>query len=328
MSCRTSLVCIALLCLLVLPPSPARAQFAGIGEGAQPGSVSAMGTATVKERPTVLRMIIQLSEKAESLQDALNQLKDRREAALLQLESLGFEKDKIVIDEPTPESPNSPQRRQMEQMMRMMRSQGRSVPKALEQPKLVTITCLVTAERPLEATAHDDILVFANDLADKVTAADLAGTKEAKKLSPEAEELAEEMEGMMSDSSYGEEEVNPGEPRFFYVARLSQESRDKAMAEAFARAKANAERLATAAGVELGGLASLSGSAMHSENQTGDYYGGSSYQMRMMMAAQQMRSDGGDEEGTEAVVQTPGTATFRVMVQANFHLKSNAEPTK
>jgi hypothetical protein len=280
---------------------------------------------TVNERPTLLRMMIQLSEKAESLKDALSQLKDRREAALLQLESLGAKKETIVVEQPTPESPNSPQRQQVEQMMRMMRAQGRSVPKALEQPKLVTVTSMVTAEWPLDMATHEEVLLFVKDLADKVTAADLAGTKEAKKLSPEAQELAEEMEEMMSDSGYGEEQLNPGEPRFFFVARLHEESRDKALAEAFTRAKTHAARLATAAGAELGTLASLSGSSVHAENEMGEYYGGSSYQMRMMLAAQQAQSSSTGDDGTEAVVQTPATAKFRIIVQANFHLKANGE---
>lgn len=319
MSRRTPLVCLTLLCLLSLP-SIVFAQPDVSSGGAAPGTVSAVGMATVKQRPTTLRMMIQLSEKAESLQDALSQLKDRREAALLQLEALGFPKDKIVIDEPTTEAPNSPQRRQMEQMMRMMRAQGRSVPKALEQPKLTTISCMLTAEQPLETTDQEELLVFVHDLTEKVTAADLAGVKEAKKLSAEAQELAEEMEQMMSDNGYGSEESNPGEPRFFFVARLSDEEQNRATTEAFARAKASAERLAAAAGAQLGDLATLNSSAMSNRDDMSEYYGGSSYQMRMMMAAQQMQSAEDDAEGTEVVVQRPGNATFRVMVNATFRL--------
>jgi uncharacterized protein YggE len=46
-------------------------------------------------------------------------------------------------------------------------------------------------------------------------------------------------------------------PQFLFISRLSEEQLEKASVEAFARARKNAERLARAAGLRLGGLGTL-----------------------------------------------------------------------
>ena len=325
MLCRTGLVCLTLLSVLVLPPARASARPGGDPQIVAPAdTVSGVGFVTVKERPALVRMTIQLSEKAESLKDALDQLKDRREAALQQLQSLGAKQDTIVAEPPTLPSDNPQQRQQMEQVVRGLRAQGRSIPKGLEQPAIVTVTSQLTAEWPLDMATHEEVLMFVKDLKDKVVAADLAGINEAKKLSPEAQELEEEMAEARSGSGYGEEETNPGEPQFFYVARLSEAACDQALAEAFARAQAHAARLAKAAGAQLGTLSSLSGWTDQLGYDSDAYYGGRSLQMRMMFA-QQAQQTGAKEPTTEAIVSTPTMATFQVTVQANFRLKSEVE---
>src|SRR6266576_890909 len=67
------------------------------------------------------------------------------------------------------------------------------------------------------------------------------------------------MAGMMNDG--GEQAAPPGEPVFLYVAKISDEERGKATAEAFRKAKASAAELAKAAGVELGGLRQVTSQA-------------------------------------------------------------------
>ena len=284
------------------------------------GTVSGSGMVTVRRPPTVMRMTIQLSEKAESLQEALTLLKDRREAAILQLETLGAKKDTIKAKPATLSTGESPQQRQIERMLEMRRRQGRRIPKGIDTPEVVTVTCTMTAEWDIEATDHEKLLLFAKDIQDQVTQADLAGTKEEKPLSPEAAELAEEMEAMMSD--YGEEQQQPGEPSFYYVARLSDEDRDDALAQAFQRAKTQADRLARAAGSQLGNLSTLNGMINQADSEMAGFYPSSSYsyQMRRMMA-QIAGEMGGDADDTEALVPTPSLCPFHVMVNATFKLK-------
>ncbi|MHB8951534.1 MAG: SIMPL domain-containing protein [Pirellulaceae bacterium] len=312
--------CVALASwsLLAVLPSFVMAQFGDIASPTTGGGIVGTGTVTVKEQPTLVRMSIQLQEKAETVEAALARLKDRREAALQQLESFGADKESLVVEPPTLAAGKTSQQRQMEQVLRMRQMQGRRIPKGMEKPHVVTVTSNLTAQWPLDMKSSDEMLAFVNELQNKVTAADLAGVKEAKEISPEEEELNEEMQQMMGSMSYGEEEVNPGEPQFLYVAKLKDEARDTAMTEAFTRAKAHAEQLAKAAGIELGPLTSLRGSTGRSDEESAmmQYYGGGSYAARMMI--QQASGAGGGDAEMEAFVSSPTAATFHIVVAASF----------
>ena len=257
-----------------------------------------------------------------TVEKALEQLKDRREAAVQQLEALGAAKDAVKVQPPVLATGKTSQQQRMGQMIKMLKAQGRRVPKGLEKAPPVTITANITAEWPLEATSPDEAITLVKKLQDKVEAADLAGTKEAKKLTPEEEELNEEMKDMMDSMSYGgDEEVKPGEPTFFFVATLSPEAQEKAMADAFAQAKENAEKLAKAAGIGVGPLASLTAAVSQSDEPSAmsEYYGGG-YSSRMMMARQMSQGDS-DDPRTQALSPSPTTARFRVMVVATFDPK-------
>src|SRR5207248_364694 len=92
---------------------------------------------------------------------------------------------------------------------------------------------------------------------DKIKSADVAGMKNAPALSPEQQEEQEEQQGMaqqMGDAS----QADPREAQFVYVARLSEDEQSRIASEAFAKAKAEAARLAKAAGADLGALRQLS----------------------------------------------------------------------
>ncbi len=320
LSHRTWLGC---LCSLLFLPAAASAQMmesALLSGNTDPG-VSGVGMVVVKQRPSAMRMTVQLTEKAESLKEALARMKDRREAAVLQLESLGAAKDAVKIQPVELVTGKTRQQQQMAQALQMRRMQGRRVPKGLAVPELVTVTAVLTAEWPLDAKSPEEALAFAKEIQDKVTAADLAGMKDAKELSPEAEELDEEMQQMMDSMSFGEDEAPPGQPHFFFVARLEPEAREQAMSEAFARAKTQAEQLATAAGIQLGTLASLKSFANQSENPDAEaYYDNSSYRVRMMLQRQTLMS-GDSNAQNESLVQSPNLATFQIAVIATFQLK-------
>ncbi len=108
----------------------------------------------------------------------------------------------------------------------------------------------LTAERPLEADTPEQLLLRAETIRERVKEAKLAGDDPEEELSPEEREMLEEMTMMMG--RYGEPQRQPGEPIFFFVARLSPAEREQAMADAFAKAQANAQSLAKAAGMEIG----------------------------------------------------------------------------
>jgi hypothetical protein len=267
-----------------LSPATACAQmypWRTFGEGLLPttNAICGVGEAVVAQQPAALRMYVELSGKGKTLEEALAKLKDRREAALVQLQTLGAKKESVWVGTPTLSNVQSAQKSRMEQMIRQrLLGRGRNVPKGLEVPQSVAASALLTAEWPLPAADPEKLLLASEALRKKIKDADLAGAKDAEKPSPEEQEMAEEMAEMMGSS--GEEQVRFGEPYFVYVGRFSPQDRDKAMAEAFQKAKAQASRLAQAAGVRLGPLLGLSGdssgNARYYDEGIYDTYDGSS----------------------------------------------------
>jgi uncharacterized protein YggE len=281
-------------------------------------SVAASGTSTVRQKPTRLRMYVQLLAKGKNLEEALAKMKDRREAARTQLEVLKADKKSIVFGGPAPSAVQSAQKRQMEALiMQQMQARGKKVPAGLQVPQTVSLAETLTAEWPLEAETHEQLLLAAHAIQERIKAADLAGSKEAEKLSPEEEELAEEA-AKMAAQSYGEEAPTPGQAYFMYVAVLSKENREKAQAEAFAKAKTQAAALAKAAGIELGPLVGLSGncSGQSSFAQAFGRYSSGNDSIHQLIA-QQTGEDPEEKEG-EAVSTDPGTLTFTCYVGATF----------
>lgn len=273
------------------------------------------GTASVKQTPSLLRMRVQLQEKAATAEEALQKLADRQQAARLQLESMGASDESIKISDATFPAEDSATEQQMQQLaMYQMQANGR-VPAGLEPIKSVTVVSTVTAEWPLKQESNEQLLVFASELKNKVEEADLSGLKEPKQLTPEEEELQAEMQEMMG-SIYTGESVSSGEPAFYYVARVSENARMQAMAEAFAKAEGEAKMLAAAAGVQLGALQALTANPSSSSGVY-DYY---SEYMRYMASAS---GTTGDEEASdnEVFAATPDALVLRARVQASFAIE-------
>ncbi len=305
-------------------PTAARAQFEAwqmgmFAQNAPNESVVGAGSASIERPAVAMRLHVELFGKGKTLEEALENLKDRREAARVQLEALKADPQSIAFGTPTLSNPESEQRRRFEAMVaQRFSARGREVPKALKVPKSFTVSASLTAEWPLEADSVEQALLATQALQDKVKAADLAGTKDAEELSPEEEELAEEMADMMDYT--GQEEVKPGEPYFLYVARISEEDRSKAFAEAFAKAKGQAAELARAAGARLGPLVALSGGGGGTSDYGDDMYG---YERRSYLMRLAGRQEGPWEaaEQNEAVSGDPGSVAFTFHVNAVFRLE-------
>jgi len=292
------------------------ARFSGPPAG---GAISAVGQAVVKRQPSAMRMYVQLVVKGKSMKDALAEMKKRREAAIAKLQDLGADKESVSCDGLSLSTPGSNQRRQMEMMV--MSRMGKKPPKGLQVPKLVSLSTTLTAEWPIKEGSAEQLLIFSEALKEKVKAADIAGAKEKPKLTPEEEELAEEMAEMMPGSSG--QEIPIGEPHFLYVARITEEDREKAMADAFAKAKANAQQLAKTADIPLGRLLGISGGGSTSTDydQSGLYSGGMDYErqnyIRQLVAGQQNQED----SKNETLGADPESLGFQFAVYATFALE-------
>jgi hypothetical protein len=182
---------------------------------------------------------------------------------------------------------------------------------------------MLTAEWPLTTKDPEEVFLFVQHLQEKVKAAKLAGGKEAEKPSPEEDEMTEEMQ---AETGFpGEEEFDPNTPMCVYVAKVADEDRAKALAEAFQKAKADAQRIAQAAGIQLGPLVGLGASG------TGQFRGGWEYNDEPMSPAyrqafERFRSTTFQEPNeNEAMAQDPGHVTFNVVARATFSLAKEKE---
>ena len=178
------------------------------------------------------------------------------------------------------------------------------------------VSAVLTARWPLASGNAADVLVTATELREKIMAADLSGSKENQKLSPEEEELAEETESM-AVQAYGnvQQQQQPGAPAFSYVLKLTPEEQAKLLADAFADVRNKAKLLATAADKTLGPLAKISSPSLaQPEND--------------MMSRWQAQAYGLPYTGTtelaaesdEVSRDQPGTVAHAVSVTASFTL--------
>jgi uncharacterized protein YggE len=279
------------------------------------GGVTAMGMATVKRPPELLRVQVQLSAEGKTVREALSKLAARKEACRKKLIGLGAKAEAITFEDARVEGPD-PRQAQMEMMMRARRGGVRPPTTGpaggAGAAAAQKVAVIVKAEWPLaEAKTAEDLLVMGAELQAKVKAADVADTKLA---SLEEQEAREEVAGMGNEDGA----PAPGEPVFAYVAKVGDAERARAMAEAFAKAKASAAELAKAAGVELGGLrqATSQASAEADPMQMMRYGRYNPYAYGQMMM-----NTGEGSATNEALAAQPGPVTLRITVSATFGVK-------
>jgi len=288
---------------------------------AHPSTVTGQGTVELKRQPEILRVQVEVLAKGKDLAEALAKLKDRRQAAEKQLAAIGALKSGIEFGEPRLSSEKSPQQKQMEMMvLQQMRSQGKKVGTKPAGAPPAVISSLLKAEFPLKASSPEELLLTSHALQEKIKAADLGGLKELKKPTPQEEELLEEMEGLMQQNE--EQGPIPGQPMFLFVSRIPELEQTAALARAFEKAKAEATRLAKAAGATLGPLHQLSNTTAAQggfDDPTGMYNNPYYYQPIQRM---QLGQSGSESQSGEAAGMQPGKVVFRIAVTASFALQA------
>lgn len=294
----------------------------GFAQVGQPDLVSGLGMVSISRPPETFRLQIAILGRGATLKDALVALKERTAKAQTQLVAMGADKETMKVGDARVTDVNNDRNRQMQMMMaQRMRLQARgakAAQKAQPAPPII-VSAQLTAEWKLTAKTTEDLLLTVHPLQEKIRAADLAGTKDLEKLSPEQQEMLDEAEQNFAFGS--SDEPKPGEPVFAFVARISDADRDKAMAEAFGKAKDQASRLAKAAGAQLGGVKSLSATGQTSNIY--DQYGGYTpymYRAVQMMRQQQAGSDDENVDAKEALGTEAGPVKFNVTVTASFEL--------
>jgi hypothetical protein len=302
--------------------SVARAQ-----PGSEPGVVSGNGVVVISRKPETMRVQIVLQGKGATLKDALASVKTRGDAAKKQLLALGAGKDSVKLDDARIAEPDNDRQQQQRRMqMMMMQRAGGKTPKAgkkaAKAPDPILVSATINAEWKLDAKSADELLMTVHGLQEKIKGADMAGTKDADKLTPEQEEALEEMQAEEMFNSYNQNEgPKPGEPVFMFVTQISDADRDKAFGDAYQKAKTEAARVARAAGVELGDLKSLSAHSASGNDNQAAYMNYNSRSYRAYQMARMAAGTSDEENSTEAIGADAGQVKFNVTVMASFDLK-------
>jgi uncharacterized protein YggE len=305
---------LALAAAIVVSASTLHAQYADT-DGALAGS----GMVVIERAPDVMRMQVQLLATAPTIKDALTALKKRQDSATAQVLALGAAKNSVKAEPAAIAEPSGDRNRQIQMMMRQrMQAGGARRKTAAKTTEPVRLSTTFTADWPFKAASHDEQLAAAHDLQQKLRALDLSGAKEASTLSAEEQELAEEAETEFAVYG-GEQGEDPSKPRFVFLATINEADYDKALAEAFQKATAQAERLARAAGRQLGELRSVSTFDQAQSYDDSDYYnryGSSAYNL-----LQRFRQKQTDTSELTAAGVAPGAVKLTVTVTASYKLR-------
>jgi hypothetical protein len=190
-------------------------------------------------------------------------------------------------------------------IQRMMMARNRQTPTT--GPSGSTISSTLTAEWTLPDASPDDSLVAANELEAKIkTAIAKPGSAAAK--TPEEQEIAEEMAAQQNNV----EQTKPDEPKFIFVHKLTDEERAKLLTQAFADAQAQAKRLATAAGMQVGAVSHLSTSPADTGDTENPY---------QALIDAQLGASSPKPADDEALGDQPNNVSYSVTLVATFKLQ-------
>jgi hypothetical protein len=220
--------------------------------------VMADGGVTLRQRPTLLLMTVPLRAAEATLELALAKLNQQRQAACQWLERLGavrIEFGEPHFAEQEDSDPASPMKAAAAQ------AAGRRPAQVSRSDGKKDVILGLTAMWEVASKSAEAILVFMDRL--QFEAADIAGEAESGEELPKWPTPEERMQELIAN--LGKRNVDSRAPRFLFISQLSEERLEQAMMEAFSVARRNAERLARAAGKQIGDLLHLTRGAQAAE---------------------------------------------------------------
>ena len=270
--------------------------------------VAVAGSATLTKQPTVLRVSVVASGEGKDLAEAMGKLAKSRDELKAKLAGLKPVEGSLTVGEATMADAAmagmTVQQRQYRAMLNL-RNGGQKAPAA----PAVTASAMITANFAIPAAAGDDAIVKASELEKQIKAAvtPAAAPGEAKKLTAEEQEMADELAAVG-----GQGGGKPGEPTITYVLTVTDEEAAKLATEAIGKANGQAKLLAAAAGMKLGGIRKLSAEVTGGASAD-DMMGGMSgvFRSAMGVAADVTR---------EATGTAPGPVSYTVTVSVNYEL--------
>lgn len=294
---------IAFVVLLICAVSVASAQYEG-----RSGSdgVYATATSAIKATPKFLVMTVQIEGRSSELPQAAEELKRRVDIAKQRLVELEAIAESIELGKPTLSGTSSQEEAQRMQMMMQQYGGGERGKQMLEQTRSVSILQTLTARWPLPGDDDLQRIVETKALTEKIRKRDVASSADKQPVSAAQEELAVEMEAMMSEYSYGEETTKVGDPTFTFLAIVPAADYRDAIASAFRDTKAKIKTIGDVTKTQLEFTRPVS-SSFDVLSAEPDYYGNS--------VGEEPKADP-DTGDYEVMADNPNEVTCEVTVTA------------
>jgi hypothetical protein len=252
-------------------------------------------------------MVTRLRTAEPTLELGLTKLKAKAEATSSLLRRLGavrVETGEPHFDDQTDKDPLTAMQARTAKAFRK-----RSTDEPPPPPERGT-NAVLTAAWPIATLTADETLVLVDRL--KFELAEDTGSGESREgLLPWASPEEQVME-MMAQIHAPPDDLAP---QFLFVAAAGEEQREKASAEAFARARRQAELVARAAGFRLGALATIHGGFNGYADPRPDRM------LERQRCAALLRGSSYDQDEAELITDRPQSAEFTVTLNVSFYLE-------
>ena len=284
------------------------------------GTLSASRSVSIEKPPEIMRLKMQISASGPDLKHALAKLKHKRESAVRKLRELGVTEQAIKIEGPKlGVDPLEAATRRVGPISGL--KEESDTPSREKAPPKTHVALLLQADWVLKISDDESLLSIAQEIQDKVRQADLAGLGEEEPTEEEKERIAENKDRLVHYSS-SSDQIPTGEPLFGFICRITEADRAALIKTAFAKAKADVEKLALAASVQLGSPARLSVHGVGSDDDWKhkfSYAGPDGYEQR-----QRVRALLPEDTEEEAVSEEPGRIKFNMEVTVEYLIAPSA----
>ena len=236
--------------------------------------IAVNGQSTNRAMADVLRLSITLEAKAADVSTTIGLLNEKVKQATIRLEKLGVEADSIVVGK-IGSSASGDSGAMMARFKRMLGDDARLDRVAKVKPPVV-LELNLTGDWKLDPdTPPNDLLRRIDEIKTGAVDADIACKDVKNLLSEEQEEVAEEMQAMMSE--YGRNDtVQTGVVSFKYIRTISVADQKATLQSAYDDALKNAKGLADLVGRKMGKATAISTSQTIANRTYYDPYGRSS----------------------------------------------------
>jgi hypothetical protein len=218
-------------------------------------TVTCSGVVTVRQRPSLLLMKVRVRATEATLELGLAKLKEQHESTSRWLTRLGAVR--VECGEPhfADQAEQDAMTRSRAATAKAMRKLAPGAARPADHER--GVRAVLTATWEIGSMSAEETLVLVDRL--RFEAAEDAGEPEPTEPTPPWASPEEQIQKIMMAQvqQLTQPPEDDGAPVFLFVARLDTEQLEKAAAAAFSRARENAERLARAAGMQLGQLGSL-----------------------------------------------------------------------